>query len=127
MRDIQSPNILIVEDEEDIRMLYKEVLLEAGYAVEEAADGIIGWNKIKNVDWQILLLDIMLPGKDGIHILKEMQQDPKLKKGAIIALTNLNSETIIKDVFTYGADGYLIKSEITPDRVVSEVNGFLPK
>lgn len=118
-------NILIVEDEHDIREIYAEVLNMAGYKVEQAADGEKGIQKIRDDNWDILLLDIMLPGKDGIKILKEIKDNPELKKGVIIALTNLNSENIIQEVFGSGADGYLIKSEITPDKVVEEVSRIL--
>lgn len=118
-------NILIVEDEHDIREIYAEVLNMAGFKVEQAADGEKGIQKIRDDSWDILLLDIMLPGKDGIKILKEIKDNPELKKGIVIALTNLNSENIIQEVFGSGADGYLIKSEITPDKVVEEVARIL--
>jgi len=114
-------NILIVEDEHDIREIYAEVLSSVGYVVEQVADGETGMQKIRDADWDILLLDIMLPGKDGIKILKEIKDHPELKKGVVIVLTNLNSENIIQEVFGSGADGYLIKSEITPDKIAEEV------
>ena len=115
--------ILIVEDEIDLRVLYAEVLRDAGYVVEEAPDGEIGLHKILNFAWDMLLLDIMLPGKDGLRILKEMGINSK--RGPIIMLTNLNSEHIIQEAFKMGADGYLIKSEITPDKIINEVGNFL--
>ena len=120
-KKIQKNNILIVEDEHDIREIYAEVLVSAGYKVDQAADGEVGMQKIKEGKWDLLLLDIMLPGKDGLKILKEIKETPGLKKGPVIALTNLNSENIIHEVFTSGADGYLIKSEITPDKIVEEI------
>jgi len=119
--------ILIVEDENDIREIYVEVLTQAGYKLDEAADGETGMQKIKEGNWDILLLDIMLPGRDGLKILKDMKDSPALKKGPIIALTNLNSENIIQDAFSSGSDGYLIKSEITPDKIVDEVAKVLGK
>jgi len=117
--------ILIIEDEKDIRTLYSEILTDAGYIVEQASDGEVGFDLIKTLKWDLLLLDIMLPGKDGISILKSVGGDSGLKRGPIILLTNLNSEEIIKDAFGMGAEGYLIKSEITPDKIVSEVNHFI--
>jgi len=124
-KKILKNNILIVEDEHDIREIYAEVLSMAGYVVDQVADGEKGMQKIRDDSWDILLLDIMLPGKDGIKILKEIKDHPELKKGIVIALTNLNSENIIQEVFGSGADGYLIKSEITPDKVVEEVGRIL--
>lgn len=124
-KKVLKNNILIVEDEHDIREIYAEVLSMAGYVVNQVADGEKGMQKIRDDNWDILLLDIMLPGKDGIKILKEIKDHPELKKGTVIALTNLNSENIIQEVFGSGADGYLIKSEITPDKVVEEVARIL--
>jgi CheY-like chemotaxis protein len=125
MIDISAKKIILIEDEADIRMLYREVLCGAGYRVEDAADGITGSTKLKTGQWDLLLLDIMLPGKDGIKILKEIKANPNVKKGAIVALSNLNSDAIIKEAFSEGIDGYLIKSEMTPDKLIEEVNGFL--
>ena len=122
---IDSKKVLIVEDEQDIRVLYAEVLQSAGYTVDQAPNGEVGDDKLTNTDWNILLLDIMLPGKDGLKILREIQENQSLKKGPIICLTNLNSEHVIQEAFKLGADGYLIKSEVTPDKVVEEVNKFL--
>ena len=58
-------------------------------------------------------------------MLKEMKENPELKKGPVVALTNLNSKNIIQEAFGSGADGYLIKSEITPDKIVEEVGRVL--
>lgn len=120
-----TKKILIIEDEQDIRILYTEMLTEAGYVVEQVPDGEHGVEKIKSLDWDLMLLDIMLPGKDGLKILRELKDTPEFKKGPIIVLTNLNSEHIIQEAFKLGADGYLIKSEVTPDKVVEEAGKFL--
>ena len=119
--------VLIVEDEADLRLLYAEVLTEAGYNVEQAPDGELAMQKIMSMPWDILLLDIMLPGKDGLAILKEIAKVPGAKRGPVLMLTNLNSEHIIDEAFKIGADGYVIKSEVTPDKVVAEVNNALEK
>lgn len=64
-KKILKNNILIVEDEHDIREIYVEVLTQAGYIVDQAADGEVGMQKIKEGKWDLLLLDIMLPEKMG--------------------------------------------------------------
>ncbi|HBY09680.1 hypothetical protein A2473_03870 [candidate division WWE3 bacterium RIFOXYC2_FULL_42_13] len=124
MPDKTKNKVLIIEDEQDIRTIYAEVLQNAGYVVDQAPNGEVGGDKIKNSDWSILLLDIMLPGKDGLKILKDLKETPELKKGPVVVLTNLNSEHIIQEAFKLGADGYLIKSEVNPDKVVEEVGRF---
>ena len=127
MPEKSKNKVLIIEDEQDIRTVYTEVLQSAGYSVDQAPNGEVGGDKIKNTNWEILLLDIMLPGKDGLKILKDLKETPSLKKGPVVVLTNLNSEHIIQEAFKLGADGYLIKSEVTPDKVVEEVGRFSSK
>jgi two-component system, OmpR family, response regulator ResD len=117
--------ILLVEDEEAMRELYSEILRDAGYKVLEAQDGDIGLKRALEDDWDLLLLDVMLPGEDGLHILKYVKENERIKSRPVILLTNLGSEPIINEAFAVGADGYLIKSEITPDKIVSEVNNYL--
>jgi two-component system, OmpR family, response regulator ResD len=117
--------ILLIEDEHDLRTLYAEILAGAGYEVDQAPDGEAGMEKAKSTNWGLMLLDIMLPGRDGLRLLKELKENPALKKGPVIMITNLNSEHIIQEAFNLGADGYLIKSEMTPDKVVDEVKEFL--
>ncbi|HSX39631.1 MAG TPA: response regulator [Candidatus Saccharimonadales bacterium] len=119
--------VLLVEDDHDICLLYSEVLQEAGYTVSDAGDGNSGLRKAINEPWDILLLDIMLPGQDGLHVLKHIKDQDSLKNKPVILLTNLGSESIISECFSLGASGYLIKSEITPDKIVSEVNSILRK
>lgn len=122
-----AKRILLVEDEGDIRQLYAEVLRDAGYFIIEASDGEQALNKVTSEQWDMLLLDIMLPRVDGVTVLKKVKESDALKLKPIVLLTNLGSEHIIKECFSIGADGYLIKSEITPDKVVDEVNSFLNK
>jgi two-component system, chemotaxis family, chemotaxis protein CheY len=122
-----NKTIVIIEDEHDLRFVYTEMLTDAGYHVEGAGDGQAGMDLLKTIKWDALLLDIMLPGKDGLKILKELKANPEFKKGPVITLTNLNSEQIIRECINAGADGYLIKSEITPDKIVNEVQNILGK
>ena len=119
--------VLLIEDEADIRSVYAEYLRDSGYEVLEAQDGIIGYNKALEEEWDVMLLDIMLPGQDGIALLKKIKAEDKTANKPIIALTNLSVESVISQVFDQGADGFLVKSEITPDKIVTEVESVLQK
>ena len=121
----QKKIILLVEDENDIRKIYAEVLTDAGFEVREAADGTQAMAMVKSEPWDLLLLDIMLPGEDGIHILKDLKKVDTLREKPVLLLTNLENETIIAECFDMGADGYVIKSEITPDYIVAEVKKYI--
>ena len=120
-----SSTILIIEDEVDIREVYTDILEEAGFTVIEAVDGDEGLSKALAGGWDLLLLDIMLPKIDGLEILKKVRGQEALAHKPVVLLTNLGRESIIKEGFEVGANGYLIKSELTPDQMVSEVKGFL--
>ncbi|MBP7928254.1 response regulator [Patescibacteria group bacterium] len=119
--------ILLVEDERDLVELYSELLKDSDYNVEVAYDGSTALQKVLSESWDLLLLDIMLPEKDGLTILEEIKKAANAKRGPIILLTNLNNEDLIKRAFSLGADGYLIKSEISLDDVVNEVKTRLAK
>lgn len=119
--------ILIVEDDQFLRELYRDLLIEEGYEIEVAEDGDEGWEKMDEGRYDLTLLDIMLPKKDGLTILKELKPEKRRACGQIILLTNLGQDAIIKEGFEAGAAGYLIKSALTPDQVLHEVKIFLNK
>lgn len=121
-----AKKILIVEDEQDIRELYAEVLRDEGFEVHEAWDGEVGSVESLSGKYNLILLDIMLPKKDGLQILRDFRAKKEWAKVPVILLTNLSTDTIIKEGFGLGADSYVIKSEMTPDQVVAEVKKFLP-
>lgn len=124
----ESKKILIVEDDQFLREFYQELLTSEGYMVDVAADGEIALNKIQQGGFNLVLLDIMLPKKDGIQILKDLKlSPPKNPNGPIICLTNLGQDAIIKQCFELGVQGYLIKSAMNPDQVLTEIKSYLTK
>lgn len=123
-----AQRILVVEDDEFLRELYDELLKGEGYEVTLAVDGEQGLTQITEGGFDLVLLDIMLPKMDGLEILRNVKnKPPKLKNGPTVLLTNLGQDSIIKEGFALGASGYLIKSAMNPDQVLSEVKVFLNK
>lgn len=123
-----AQKILVVEDDEFLRELYDELLKGENYDVTLAVDGQEGLNSISEGGFDLVLLDIMLPKMDGLEILRHVKdKPPKLKNGPVVLLTNLGQDSIIKEGFALGASGYLIKSAMNPDQVLSEVKVFLNK
>lgn len=126
--DNGSKKILIVEDDQFLRDFYQEILIAEGYQIEVASDGEIALQKLILGGWDLVLLDIMLPKKDGLQILQEIKiNPPKTALGPIVVLTNLGHDTVINQAFALGASGYLIKSSLSPDEVLKEVKSFLQK
>lgn len=120
--------ILLVEDDRFIRDIYHELLTEAGFTVEMAVDGEEGLTKVSEGGYDLVLLDIMLPKRDGLDILKTLKEKPPANPNRqIVLLTNLGQEAIMREGFVNGASGYLIKSSLTPDQILAEVQSYLNK
>lgn len=118
--------VLIVEDDQFLREFYQELLESEGMLVEPAAEGESAVNKIHEGGYDLILLDIMLPKKDGLQILKETKANPPVKpNGPIVVLTNIGQDAIIKNCFEAGAAGYMIKSALNPDQVLQEIHNYL--
>ncbi len=120
--------ILIVEDDQFLREFYQELLQSEGYNVEVAADGETGFIKSHTGGYDLILLDIMLPKKDGLQILRELKASPaQAPNKSTVMLTNLGQDTVVKQCFELGAQGFLIKSAMNPDQVLSEIHSYLQK
>ncbi len=117
--------ILLVEDEDFIRELYVRQLTKAGFTVKSTVDGQSGLDTLKSEQFDLLLLDIMLPGMNGLQLLREFKTNFPNSQMITILLTNLGQEAVIKEGFELGAQAYLIKASYTPDQVVTEVKNAL--
>ena len=119
-----AKKVLVVDDEASVREIYRHEFLNSGYTVVVAADGEEGLLKAGEETPDIVLLDIMLPKMSGIEVLRALKENELTKKIPVLLLTNLGEETIIKEGFELGADGYLLKVSYTPSQVVDEVKKF---
>lgn len=125
--DNQQKKILIVEDDQFLREFYQELLTAEGYTIDTAPEGEMGLSKIQNNTYDLVLLDLMLPKKDGVQILRDLKASPPKSPQTIVVLTNLGQDTVIRECFSLGANGYLIKSALNPDQVLTEVRSYLQK
>lgn len=123
--DPTQKKVLLVEDEDFIRELYARQLAKAGLLVKTAVDGQSGLETLKTEAFDLLLLDIMLPGMNGLQLLREFKTHNPTSPMITILLTNLGQEAVIKEGFELGAQAYLIKASYTPDQVVNEVRNAL--
>ncbi len=124
---MQPNRILLVEDEQFIRDIYKRQLEKEGFMVDCFSNGQDALNSVAQNTYNLALLDIMLPEMNGLEILKKIKQNVITQKIPVVMLTNLGQEEIIKEGFTLGAQGYLIKASCSPNQVVQEVNNILGK
>lgn len=119
-------NILIIEDERFISELYMRSLEKAGHQVTLCADGEDGLAAAQTDQYDIILLDIMVPTITGFEILKRLR-DPAITKpirARIIISTNLEQSEEDKEHIERQADGYIVKAEMTPKQLVAFLDQF---
>ncbi len=119
-KQLRFKNILCIEDEHFISELYTRALKKAGYNTTVVVDGQQGLAELRTTKYDIILLDIMIPGITGIEILKRLHDSgerAKLKARFIVA-TNLEQNDAAKAQVEKQADGYIIKAEMTPKQLV---------
>lgn len=120
---MQNHKVLLVEDDLPLARMYQIVFEKNGYTVICAIDGDEG---IKMVDAEqpgAVLLDLVLPKKDGFWVLAQLKGKKKLKV-PIICLTVLNQKENIEKCRELGANDYLVKGDVTPDEVVARVRSM---
>ncbi len=104
-------NILFIEDEAVMQKAVSEFLGVHGYNVISALDGDLGINAAKSQKPDLILLDIILPKKDGFDVLKELKEDEATKSIPIIVLTNLSQMNDVSKMMEMGVTTYLVKSD----------------
>ncbi|HOZ36393.1 MAG TPA: response regulator transcription factor [bacterium] len=120
-----AKKILIIEDETALADAMKVGLGEAGYEAETAYDGEDGLNKVKSFAPDLVLLDLMLPKKDGMTILKEMRQDSATAEIPVMILSQLSDTEKISEGVSLGVVGYLVKVDFSLAEVVEKVKKTL--
>lgn len=113
--------ILVVDDEERIRRLLKMYLEKEGYEIEEAEDGETALSLAMNRDYALILLDVMLPGMDGIEVCTRLRQ---VKATPVVMLTAKGEEMNRVQGFEVGADDYVVKP-FSPREVIYRVKAIL--
>ena len=113
--------LLIVEDDPLILRMYEEAFSFRKYEVAIADNGQDGLAKAGKEQPDMILLDIMMPKMNGLEVLKQLKQDPKLKMVPVVMLTNLSGDDDIETAMSLGAVKYITKVDHTPTEIVHEV------
>jgi two-component system phosphate regulon response regulator PhoB len=117
-------SILVVEDEEDILELLRYNLTKEGYRVTGVATGEEGLRAAKSLLPDLLLLDLMLPGVDGLEVCRLLKQDPETRHLPIVMVTAKGEEADIVTGLELGADDYLAKP-FSPRVLLARVRAVL--
>lgn len=123
----QNKTILVVEDEEALSEVLSDTLTQAGYQVTVCSNGEDGLKTALEQHPTLILLDILMPKKDGVTMLEELRKVQTPPKSGVIFFTNLNQLEKIADALKEGADGYIIKAEASLDEIVKNVKSYFSK
>jgi DNA-binding response OmpR family regulator len=120
-------SVLLIEDDIFLSELCTIKLEEAQYQVDLASDGQEGLNKLLQKEYQVVLLDIMLPKLTGFEVLEQYQQKKSkdITAPMIIMMTNLSDQNQITKALKLGAKDYIVKAHYSPTEIVTKITELL--
>ena len=113
--------ILVVEDDQILSSLLMRSLENEHFEVRAAFDGIQGELEIRTWHPDLVLLDLLMPNKDGVGVLSDIRADPETMKTHVIVFSNVSGEDTIAKVKKFGVTEYFIKANTTPREIVAKV------
>jgi len=113
--------ILLVEDDQFLSSILARSFRDALYEVECAYDGDGAVARAIERHFDIILLDILLPGKDGFEVLAAVKAMNATKEIPVIVISNLSDEKSIERMMRGGAASYVIKAHTTPESLIDEI------
>jgi DNA-binding response OmpR family regulator len=119
--------ILIIEDELALQKTFSDILEKEGYQVISALNGESGLILAKRENPDLILLDLILPQKDGFEVLKELKKDETTKEIPVIVLTNLEDIQSVERAVELGATTYLVKAQYTLKELIQKIKDELEK
>ncbi len=119
--------LLIIEDDVSLIDIFKTAIDDKKYNVIIATEGDEGVKKAVAELPNGIVLDILLPGKNGFDVLIELKNNSKTKKIPVIILSNIGQEEEIKRGLQLGADDYMIKADFTIDQVLNKIDQLVKK
>ena len=119
--------IAIIEDDQLISQMYRLKFEEAGFVVEMAADGKSGVAMVEQTKPDLLLLDLWMPGMDGIEALRLIRATATGAALPVVVLTNSGGPEDEKALHQIGIDDYIVKADFTPREVIAKIQSVLAK
>lgn len=117
--------ILVVEDEEVLAKVLQEKLEKSGYEVALAGDGEAALTLAKSFNPDAVVLDLLLPKKNGFEVLEVLKSDETTKMTPVVVVSNLGEDSDIKRALALGAADYYVKSEHPINEIVEKIKNAL--
>lgn len=119
--------VLIVEDDVFLANAYRVKLAKAGFEIQMATDGVEALNILKTFTPDLILLDLIMPVKDGFTTLHEIKENSALKSIPVLVASNLGQEEDIERAKKLGATDFIVKSNVTLAQLVEKINKIVTK
>lgn len=119
--------VFIVEDDPFVLRVYQRKLQKEGFNIALATNGKEALERIKSEPPNLILLDLVMPIKDGFELISDLKNDPQLKKIPIVVLTNLGQQKDADRVKSLGVEEYLVKSNTSIPGVVAKIKEVLAR
>jgi len=116
-----SKNILVIEDDIQFYTLYGTELQTRGYKVSNVSDGSLAVQAIKDQQPDLVLLDLVLPGRNGLDILREIRSQQEFENLKVVILTNYGGEENVSTALELGATDYVMKYKIVPSELADKL------
>ncbi len=117
--------VLVVEDNRDLRLMYRAILTNAGYEVLEADDGEVGWHLARERRPDLVLLDIRLPKLNGYEVLERIRAEETIRDVPVIVFSAAGSPQDIQKGLELGADDYAVKGLYAPKQLLTKIRSVL--
>jgi len=117
--------ILVAEDDRFYANIYNTRLTREGYDVVVASDGEQALKIARDRKPDLILLDLILPVKDGFETLEELRADNELKNVKVVVLSNLGQEADVQRVKKLGVEAYLVKTDLSIQEMIDKVKSCL--
>lgn len=122
---MEKKKILVIEDDSVLQKTLLEFIADKGFDVIGALDGEEGVDKAFKENPDLILLDIILPKKNGYEVIEAVKAEDKTKNIPIVLLTNLGSLHDVEKALNLGATTYLVKADYKLEDVVSKIRDIL--
>ena len=121
----KDKKVLVVEDSLTARSLYVSIFEGAGYKVTSAVDGVDGFTKLINGDFDLVVSDVQMPKMNGFELTKKIRSSDRFSSMPVILITGLESSDDKRKGIEAGANAYIVKSSFDQDNLLDVVRRFI--
>ncbi len=120
-----AKKILLIEDEKILAEMYQDKFSQEGFEVFLAFESREGLEIAKKEKPDLIILDILLPGEDGIVFLNWLRKDPEIASIPVVAFSNYDDPVAKNQAAELGVKDYLIKTNYTPQEIIERIKEYL--